>query len=358
MYVVLTASPLHSFTTSLFHPFTTSPFHHFAISLFHPFSFIILNLFYLQKGRILQSTGSWYLIQLEDNTEVVGRLRGKLKLADTKTTNPVAVGDWVTCELETSSEAWIISEILPRHNAIIRKSPRKQHHTHTIAANIDQVLLLITFSRPRTSFGFVDRFLTVAEYDEIPTVLVFNKQDLYDDEDLELYNEAKTLYQSLGYECLLVSAETGYGIDQLNALIANKTNLLVGYSGVGKSTLLNYLHPNVKIRTQVISDYSDKGQHTTTAATMYYLASGAAIIDTPGIKMLELVALAPEQVGFYFREIKQFAKQCKYSNCMHLDEPKCAVKEAVRNNLISDRRYASYVKIVTDIESINYWERM
>lgn len=312
----------------------------------------------MQKGRILQSTGSWYLIKIENGDEVIGRLRGKLKLADTKTTNPIAVGDWVSCSLEDASDAWIINDILPRQNAIVRKSPRKAHHTHTIAANIDQLLLLVTFSRPRTSMGFVDRFLAVAEYDNIPTILVFNKQDLYDNEDLELYNEAKDLYEGLGYHCALVSAETGYGIPHLNQLIANKTNLLVGYSGVGKSTLLNYLHPNLKIRTQQISDYSDKGQHTTTAATMYYLESGAAIIDTPGIKMLELVAIEPEQVGFYFREIKQFAQKCKYSNCIHLDEPKCAVKQAVQDNLISYRRYASYVKIVTDIENINYWERM
>lgn len=313
----------------------------------------------MQKGRILQSTGSWYWLQTADGQEAEARLRGKLKLSDTKATNPVAVGDWVMCHTEDASEAWIITEVLPRSNAIVRQSPRKAHHTHTIAANIDQLLLLVTLSQPRTSLGFVDRFLAVAEYDDIPTVLVFNKQDIYTDDELANYHEASQLYSSLGYTCVLVSAETGYGIAELNTLLAHKTNLLVGHSGVGKSTLLNYLHPSLQLRTQQISDYSGKGQHTTTAATMFYLPDGStAIIDTPGIKLLALVALEPQQVGFYFREIKQYAQQCKYSNCLHIDEPKCAVKQALDQQRITPRRYASYLKIVTDIESINYWERL
>lgn len=311
------------------------------------------------KGRITQSTGSWYVIRTADQQEVKARLKGKFKITDHKTTNPIAVGDYVLCEPESASDAWIITDILPRRNAIVRKSPRRAYHTHTIAANIDQLLLIITFSQPRTALGFIDRFLVTAEYDDIDTILVFNKQDLYDESDMEYYEAVKAMYEELGYQTVLVSAETGFGMSDLQNLLNGKTNLLTGVSGVGKSTLLNQLYPDLQLKTQEISDYSGKGQHTTTFATLFETAAfDTSFIDTPGIKLLELVAIEPQQVGFYFREIKRLAQECKFSDCMHLDEPKCAVKAAVIAEQISDSRYNSYVKIVTDIENVNYWERL
>lgn len=309
------------------------------------------------QGIVLQSTGSWYKVLLADREELECRIKGKFRQDDIGSTNPVAVGDIVDVEHEEGLKTGIITEILPRNNYIIRQSPRKKWQKHIIAANIDQALLMVTFSEPRTSFGFIDRFLITAEMYEIPTVLLFNKFDTYTDKDLDLCAEAMETYVPLGYPCHTVSAVTGYGIDEITSLMKDKKSLIAGHSGVGKSTLINAIAPHLDLSTQEISSFSGKGMHTTTFATMHKLPFGGFIIDTPGIKEFGVVHLEPNEVGHYFREMRELMNDCKFANCLHRNERNCAVKQAFDNGEISETRYNSYLRILADIESINYWER-
>lgn len=312
----------------------------------------------MQKGQVIQSTGSWYAVRLlTDRRVVMCRIKGKFRLEHLTTTNPVAVGDEVMCEAESQGDTWVIAEILPRRNYIIRNSPHSRRQRHIIAANIDRLLIIVTFSQPRTSTGFIDRLLVNAEMYHIPAVLVFNKQDLYDDDDVKMYEMAKAVYQDNGYGILLTSAETGYGIAALQDLLKSGISLVSGHSGVGKSSLINGLCPDkIAIPTAEISDYSGKGQHKTTVATMHDLPSGGSIIDTPGIKEFAIGDLKPEEIAHFFPEIRNLLSKCKFNNCTHRNEPNCAVREAVIQHDIVEWRYHNYLNLLHNLESVNYWE--
>ncbi len=299
--------------------------------------------------------GKWYIVQPEnqDLPTIECQIKGKIRLEELKTTNPIAVGDWVEIEDGTA----MISKIYERDNYIIRQSPRHYWQRQIIAANLDQALLVLTFSNPRTSLGFVDRFLVTAEMYGVPTVLVFNKQDAYTEKDMEKYEEAKVTYENLGYTCLLISAETGFQLETLEAQMKGKVSLLTGHSGVGKSTIINYFMPDLDLSTNTVSKFSGKGKHTTTFATMHELGEDTYLIDTPGIKEFGLVYTEMEEVAGYFRELKPLVNECRFNNCLHRNEPKCAVKEAVANDEIAMSRYANYLHILDNIEEVDYWER-
>jgi ribosome biogenesis GTPase len=302
------------------------------------------------KGLVIKSTGSWYHVQLEDGTILDCRIKGKFRTKDFKTTNPIAVGDRVRVEIDEESEArtGLIYELAERKNYIIRKSINLSKQTQIIAANIDQALLVVTLSKPRTSFGFIDRFLVTAEAYHIPTVLLFNKIDQYDEEDLSFLDEVIGLYENIGYACRKISALKDIGIEDLQNQIAGKTSLVSGHSGVGKSTLINKIIPNGSIRTSTISEASEKGIHTTTFAEMHALAAGGYIIDTPGIRELGVVDIPDEELAHYFPEMKKIMGACKFHNCKHLNEPNCAVKDAYEKGLIAIPRYESYLSIIAN----------
>ena len=311
------------------------------------------------QGTVIKSTGSWYQVRLDDTGEVLQcRIVGRFRLDGKKITNPVAVGDFVRVEREEEEGKAIIREILDRTNYVVRQSPRKQHFLHLLAANVDQAVILMTIVQPMLKQGFIDRFLLMTEPYEIPTTIVFNKADLYEEKDLAMYAYLENIYTSIGYGTLLVSAETGYNLDKFKALLQGKTSLLSGQSGVGKSTLVNAIAPSRDLRTQELSDYSGKGQHTTTFAEMFDLPGGGHIIDTPGIKTLSFNNLKPIQVAHNFREFFALTDNCKFGgSCLHRDEPKCAVKEAVEAEELSELRYINYLTLLAEVEEQNYWER-
>ena len=311
------------------------------------------------QGTVIKSTGSWYQVRLDDTGEVLQcRIVGRFRLDGKKITNPVAVGDFVRVEREEEEGKAIIREILDRTNYVVRQSPRKQHFLHLLAANVDQAVILMTIVQPMLKQGFIDRFLLMTEPYEIPTTIVFNKADLYEEKDLAMYAYLEDIYTSIGYGTLLVSAETGYNLDKFKALLQGKTSLLSGQSGVGKSTLVNAIAPSRDLRTQELSDYSGKGQHTTTFAEMFDLPGGGHIIDTPGIKTLSFNNLKPIQVAHNFREFFALTDDCKFGgSCLHRDEPKCAVKEAVEAEELSELRYINYLTLLAEVEEQNYWER-
>lgn len=294
-------------------------------------------------GIVLKSTGSWYEV-LVGTTLMQARVRGKLRLDDIKETNPVAVGDWVTIEAEGING--VISEIQPRKNQMLRQSVKKTGHSHVLAANVDQVLLMATLKQPRTSLGFIDRFLVSAESFRIPQVLLFNKKDLVNESSLEDQNILIKLYSSLNvitHSLQAVSDDLAF----VHQLLSDKVTLIAGHSGVGKSTLLNRLSSTIQQSTGKISSFSNKGTHTTTFAEMFPLNESTFIIDTPGIKEWGLVDMAPQEISDYFVEMRELRLQCKYgSKCLHLQEPKCAVMAAVENGEIAVSRYESYLSMV------------
>lgn len=293
---------------------------------------------------------------LEDGEMQECRIIGKLRLEDMKTTNPVAVGDEVMVGPDEEGRG-LIREVLPRRNCVIRQSPRRKRDMHLLAANVDQALLISTIIEPNLKQGFIDRFLLMTEPYNIPTIIAFNKADLYDEDVLEIFGGLKALYESIGYTVLLVSAETGLGIAELRDLLHGKTTLISGQSGVGKSTLVNAVEPSLELRTGDLSDYSGKGQHTTTFAEMFPLPTGGSIIDTPGIKMLAFNNLSPLDVAHNFREIFEKSSECRFGGqCLHKNEPKCAVKEAVESGEISPLRYMNDLAILDDVENQNSWE--
>ena len=302
------------------------------------------------KGLVIKSTGSWYHVHLEDGTLLDCRIKGKFRIKGIKTTNPIAVGDQVSVEIDEESEArtGLIYDLAERKNYIIRKSINLSKQTQIIASNIDQALLVVTLSKPRTSFGFIDRFLVTAEAYHIPVVLLFNKIDQYDAEDLAFLDEVIELYEKIGYPCLKISALKSIGIKELKEQIAGQTSLLSGHSGVGKSTLINQIIPNAIIRTSTISAASEKGIHTTTFAEMHPLEMGGYIIDTPGIRELGVVDIPDEELAHYFPEMKKVMSRCKFHNCKHLNEPNCAVKEAYEKGIIAIPRYESYLSIMAN----------
>lgn len=300
------------------------------------------------KGRVTKSTGSWYTIREDSGKTYQARIRGKFRLSNIRHTNPISVGDFVDFEID-KDDAGVITKIHERKNYIIRKSVNLSKKTHIIASNIDRAFLVVTVDNPKTSFGFIDRFLVTAEAYHIPVTLVFNKMDVYDAylmEEVEFYQKT---YERIGYETIQISAQTGFNIDQLKEKLKDITSLVSGHSGVGKSTLLNILNPNLELKTSVISDFNQKGQHTTTFAEMYEWPFGGFCIDTPGIKEFGLVEMDKYEIQNYFPEIHEIRSECKFDNCLHLNEPKCAVQDAVEKGEISPTRYENYIGFLEEI---------
>lgn len=294
---------------------------------------------------MVKSTGSWYNVLDDDNTTYECRILGKFRMKNLKTTNPIAVGDKVKFELEPCSDVGFITEILPRKNYIIRKSINLSKQAQILATNLDMAILIVTLASPRTSFGFIDRFLVSAEAYGVPAVLVFNKLDLFSAQGLEILQEFKEVYQNIGYQCFEVSALKGTNLQIVKDLIANKTTLMSGHSGVGKSSLINALLPENNLRTGEVSTASDRGQHTTTFAEMFPLPQGGFIVDTPGIRELGIIDIDLAELGHYFREIFETSHNCRFNNCKHINEPGCAVLAAVENGEIAASRYDSYLSI-------------
>mgnify|MGYP005840491275 CR=1 FL=1 len=302
----------------------------------------------LNKGIVIRSTGSWYDVQTDDGNITKCKFKGKYKIAGIKSTNPIAVGDQVYFSVLSEEQIGLIQKLEPRNNYMIRKSTKLSKQTHIIASNIDYALLVITLNQPRTSTGFIDRFLVTAEAYHIQTVLIFNKADLFSEKSQKKVNDLKNLYENLGYRCLQTSAQTGKGLDLLKELMKDKTSLFSGHSGVGKSALINAVEPNLKLKTGQISNYHQKGKHTTTFAEMHPLHFGGYIIDTPGIKEFGLVDMQKETLSGYFPEMNKRLQLCKFNNCLHLNEPHCAVKKAVSNGEIAQSRYNNYLAILED----------
>lgn len=299
------------------------------------------------EGLVFKSTGSWYKVQAEDGIFYDCRLKGKLKLSKTGATNPVAVGDKVVLELEEGQEGQgVISEIRDRDNYIIRKSVHKTGQAHILASNIDQLVVIASLTLPRTSLGFIDRLLVSAESYGIPARVVFNKTDLLSEEEKEYVGILADMYTSIGYPALVTSVVDELNIGEFNQLLSGKTSLLSGHSGVGKSTLVNTIAPDLRLNTQEISLFANKGKHTTTYAEMFRLDENTLIIDTPGIKELGLMEMEDDQLSHYFPEMRSFSQHCKFYNCTHRHEPGCAVLQALDEGKLPLTRYDSYLSMV------------
>lgn len=299
-------------------------------------------------GTVYKSTGSWYTIKNDNGDFVECRIKGKFRIKGIKSTNPIAVGDVVDYELDESSDitTGIITNIHDRKNYIVRKSVNLSHQMHIIASNVDYVFLLITINNPPTTTSFIDRFLVTAEAYGIETILVFNKIDTFDDAMLDEQLYLQYVYEQIGYKCLRVSSTEAKGVEKLQEIMQGKVSMFSGHSGVGKSTLVNALEPSLQLKTKHISEQSKQGQHTTTFAEMYDLSFGAQIIDTPGIKGFGVVDMEKEEISDYFPEFFKLKEKCKFNNCLHKEEPKCAVKEALDKDEIAWSRYNSYLKIL------------
>jgi len=301
------------------------------------------------KGTVYKSTGSWYTVKAEDGSFYNCRIKGKFRIKGIKSTNPVAVGDIINFSVENTGDETIgvITTIEDRKNYIIRKSVNLSKQTHIIAANLDQVFLMVTLNNPPTHTAFIDRFLVTAEAYDIPVVILFNKIDAYNEEELLEVKYLAALYRAIGYNCIGISAKTLKNVDKVKELMHGKTSMFSGHSGVGKSTLVNDIEPNLAIKTAEISKQHLQGQHTTTFAEMFDLSFKARIIDTPGIKGFGIVDMEKEEIGDYFPEIFNKKADCKFNNCLHIDEPHCAIKEALDNGEIAWSRYKSYVQMIS-----------
>ena len=297
------------------------------------------------KGLIIKSTGSWYEVK-HNNDVYTCRLKGKFRIKGIKSTNPITVGDYVDFKLEENQDTGVIHNIHKRRNYIIRKSVNLSKQTHIIASNIDQVFLLVTIDNPKTFPGFIDRFLASAKAYRISTILVFNKIDTYNDKSTLIKDKLKDIYQKIGYKCIEVSAKEKVNIEVLKDLMKDKVSMFSGHSGVGKSTLANAIDSNLNLKTKEISTQYKQGQHTTTFAEMFTLPFGGYLIDTPGIKGFGVVDFEPNEVTDYFPEFFALKGDCKFNNCLHVNEPKCAVKNALENKEIAESRYKSYLQIL------------
>ena len=297
------------------------------------------------EGIVYKSTGSWYVVKSSEGFFFRCRIKGKFRIKGIKNTNPVAVGDSVSFELEDSGNG-VIRDIHPRKNYIIRKSVNLSKQTHIIASNIDVAFLVITLNNPPTFTSFIDRFLVSAEAYRVPVVLLFNKVDSYNEDELDEVRYLASLYRKIGYECIGISATNGKNIDKVKKLMTGKTCMISGHSGVGKTTLINAIAPDLNLKTAEISEQHQQGQHTTTFAEMFDLDFGARIIDTPGIKGFGVVEIEKEELSDYFPEFFALKSECKFNNCLHIDEPKCAVKQALENDEIAWSRYKSYLQII------------
>lgn len=303
------------------------------------------------KALIYKSTGSWYRLKNDAGEAFNARIKGKFKIDNITSTNPLAVGDIVEAEKEDiEEESWIINHIYPRKNYITRQSPHNKHQHHIIASNLDQSILLATLKDPKTSTGFIDRFLVASEAYHVPAIIVFNKSDLYKEKEKEKFIEFKSVYEKIGYTVLSISVSEKTGIDEVYQMMKNKTTLLSGHSGVGKSSLINYIFPELLLKTQDVSGWSGKGLHTTTFAEMFDLPFGGKIIDTPGMREFALMDISEQELSHYFPEMRSLINDCRFNNCIHTEEPGCAVKQAVEEGNIAPARYISYLNMLESIE--------
>lgn len=304
----------------------------------------------MEEALVYKSTGSWYLIYSPQNGWLQARIKGNKKLDDISSTNPVAVGDWViyTLEKEKGNIA-TIHQIKDRKNYVVRKSPHNDRKFSILASNIDQALLIATLKNPVTSWGFIDRFLIACEMQQIPVVILFNKSDLYESKERSIYEKMKAVYSDCGYTVMLTSLKSEKGTIEVKKRLQNSTTLIAGHSGVGKSTLVNSIIPDMDIKTLEVSEWSGKGMHTTTYAQMHDLSFGGKLIDTPGIRELGLNDLEPTELSQYYPEMREVLQQCKFNNCLHKEEPGCAVKEAVSLGRISIERYEGYLHILKEL---------
>ena len=310
----------------------------------------------MEKGLVIRSTGAFYTVQLEAGNLIECRMIGKFRLDGMKLTNPVAVGDEVVITLEQDNQKGLIKEILYRRNYVVRQSPRKKHFLHLIASNVDQAILIVSIKQPSLKWGFIDRVLLMTEPHNILAIIIVNKADLLDEADMDTYEYLKAVYENIGYQVHLVSAINGDGVDKMQEILKDKTTLICGQSGVGKSTLVNSVEKGIELKTGEISDFSGKGMHTTTFAEMFELSFGGKIIDTPGIKTLAFNNLTGKDVAHNFKEFFILSADCKFSDCTHRNEPKCAVKTALENGEIAESRYTNYLSILQGIEDQNSWE--
>jgi ribosome biogenesis GTPase / thiamine phosphate phosphatase len=300
------------------------------------------------EGLVIKSTGSWYLVLQNDGTKIECKLKGNFRIKGIKTTNPVAVGDRVVFKYLPDKQSGFITKILNRRNYIIRRATNLSKISHIIAANIDQVLLVVCLAKPRTSTGFIDRFLVTAEAYHIPAIIVFNKLDIYDDKLKLKHDEIVKIYEKASYNCLGISVYENYHIEQLKELLKDKINLFAGHSGVGKSALINAIIPGLNLKTKEISAYHEKGQHATTFTEMYQLSFGGFIIDTPGVKEFGLLDFKNTEISERFPEMRKIMMNCRFNNCTHIHEPGCVVLKALKNGEISQSRYNNYISIFND----------
>lgn len=307
----------------------------------------------MEKGLVIKNTGSWYLVKTNDGKQIECKIKGNFRLKGIRSTNPIAVGDWVQITVNTEGTAFI-TEIEDRKNYIIRRSSNLSKQSHIIAANLDQCMLVVTVNYPETSTTFIDRFLASAEAYRVPVRLIFNKTDLYSEEEQRYLDALVNLYTHIGYPCYRISASNETGVEEIKRDLQGKVTLFSGHSGVGKSTLINAILPDLNVKTGAISAAHNKGMHTTTFSEMFPVEGEGYIIDTPGIKGFGTFDMEDEEVGHYFKEIFEFSANCKYGNCTHRHEPGCAVREAVENHYISESRYASYLNILEDKEEGKY----
>lgn len=299
------------------------------------------------QGIIYKSTGSWYQVKSDSGKLYQARIKGKMKIdKNISSTNPVAVGDIVQMEPEEEDgDRAMIYAVENRNNYIVRVSPHNRHQKHIVAANLDLALLIATIVEPQTSLGFIDRFLVTAEAYHIPAILVINKTDLLEPEDQETLDRWTEIYTEAGYRVMPLSAHIKETLEPLKEMLKDRTTLFSGHSGVGKSTLINQLIPDLDLRTEIVSDYSGKGQHTTTFAEMFDLPGGGDIIDTPGVKEFGLIDMSQDELAQYYPEMRRLLSQCRFANCRHINEPDCAVKTAVEAGTVSEERYNSYLSI-------------
>lgn len=307
------------------------------------------------KARIYKSTGSWYVAKTADGKLYNARIKGIFKIDEITSTNPLAVGDEVEMEIEdVEEESAMIDHIYDRRNYVARVSPHNKWQHHIIASNLDQSILFATLKDPKTSQGFMDRFLISCESYHIPAIIVFNKSDLYRKKELEKFSLLKEIYEAVGYRVILTSVQNGEGIDEVKSILDHKTTLLSGHSGVGKSTFINAVFPELELRTQEVSGWSGKGLHTTTFAEMFDLPGGGQIIDTPGVREFGLVDISKQELSHFFPEMRVLLNQCQFNNCMHINEPGCAVKEAVNTGGVAVDRYVSYLTILDTMDDKKY----
>lgn len=307
------------------------------------------------RARIYKSTGSWYVAKAADGKLYNARIKGIFKIDEITSTNPIAVGDEVEMVIEdVQEESAMIDRIYDRKNYVARVSPHNKRQHHIIASNLDQSILFATLKEPKTSQGFIDRFLISCESYHIPAIIVFNKADLYKKKEMEKFELLKEIYETIGYKVVLASVQTGQGVNEVKSLLKDKTTLLSGHSGVGKSTFINAVFPRFNLRTQEVSGWSGKGLHTTTFAEMFDLDGGGQIIDTPGVREFGLVDIPKQELSHFFPEMRVLINDCQFNNCMHINEPGCAVKAAVNAGTVSVDRYASYLTILDTIEEYLY----